>query len=177
MMGSIISNSMSEEDKYKPVKLEPTKAQCNCGAVKLTISNPRLVLACHCHDCRARTGADMALCLTSNGKDVKVEEAAGGQVVEFGKFHPDGSNKGPRVRFCKTCGTTTHYSSFGGAIIQVPLLLTGLKDKVDEPFFHMWKDSAVPTSKGIFERATVPVFDGLPTGKAMSDFMAIAKGE
>jgi hypothetical protein len=104
--------------EYNPINLEPTTAQCNCGAVKLELSNPRLVLACHCHDCRARTGASMALVVGSNGKDVKVE-AADDQVVEYGKFHPDGSRKGPRVRFCKTCGTTTHYSSFSDAIIQV----------------------------------------------------------
>lgn len=71
---------MSSETKYKPDALEPTTAKCNCGAVKLILNKPVLTLACHCRDCRARTGAPAAVCITSKGKDVDVE-AEESQVV------------------------------------------------------------------------------------------------
>jgi hypothetical protein len=47
---------------------------------------------------------------------------------------------------------------------------------MEEPFFHMNKESALPMSNCAFEKATVPVFDGTPSGKPMEDFMAVAKG-
>ena len=169
-------NNEEEEAKYKPPQLEPTTAQCNCGAVKLTLSNPKLTMACHCHDCRARSGAAMAQVVTSKSSDVTIDTTAKDQISIFGKFHPDGSNKGPRVNFCKTCGTNTHFTSFGGKVIQVPIHLTGLKDTLqDASSFHLWASSAVPTSQAIFDNTSVPVFEGMPTGAPMEAFMALIK--
>ena len=35
-----------------------TKAQCNCGAIKLALPGPSsLVVACHCIECQRRTGS------------------------------------------------------------------------------------------------------------------------
>ena len=53
--------------------------------------------------------------------------------------------------------------------------LTGLRFDIKEPGFHMWKDSSVPTSSSMLENATVCVFDGLPSGPALDDFMNVIK--
>lgn len=168
------SSDEEQAAKFVPQTLEPTTATCNCGAVELELKNPQMTMACHCHDCRGRNGTLAAYLVTSKSADVIVAKGDD-NITTFGKSHPDGSNKGPRVCFCKTCGTHTHYKSFGGAVTQVPLCLTAIKDQIQDVGLHIWKSSSVPCSKGIFESAQVPVFDGLPSGAPMDAFMAIIK--
>jgi hypothetical protein len=80
--------------------------------------------------------------------------------------------------FCKTCGTTTHYTAWGGKVVQTPLCLTGLKDTVDMVGFSVWASSSVPCSKGDrgLDAAATHVFDGMPNGAALDAFMSVIKG-
>ena len=43
-----IAAMASNNKEFQKVDLEPTTAQCNCGAVKLKLNNPQLTMACHC---------------------------------------------------------------------------------------------------------------------------------
>jgi hypothetical protein len=97
--------------QFTPQELEPTTAQCNCGAVKLTLSRPQLTLACYCHDCRGRTGAPAAFMVMSRGDDVTIV-AEEGQITSFGKKHPDGKNKVCFVLF--HCAVHVHVCGWGG---------------------------------------------------------------
>ena len=76
-------------------------AQCNCGALTLTLSGPsRLVIACHCVDCQRRTGAPFgvgafypveAVAISGAAKEFTRDAASGGRVHNY---------------FCPNCGST-----------------------------------------------------------------------
>jgi hypothetical protein len=80
------------------------KAQCSCGAVTLSLSEPsRLVVACHCIDCQRRTGSPFGVGAFYPAEDVTVS----GTAKEFTRV-ADSGGKVHRY-FCPNCGSTVYW--------------------------------------------------------------------
>lgn len=82
------------------MKPKAYKSSCHCGAVQVTISNiPEFINQCNCSLCRKSGGAWGYY----NPSDVKI----GGETL--GYVRTDIPNPAVQVRFCGTCGSTTHW--------------------------------------------------------------------
>jgi len=81
-------------------------AQCNCGALTLTLSGPsRLVIACHCVDCQRRTGAPFGV-----GAFYPVEAVAiSGTAKEFTRAAASGGRV--HTYFCPECGSAVYWKA------------------------------------------------------------------
>ena len=81
-------------------------ARCSCGALSLRLAEPsKLVVACHCLDCRRRTGAPFGV-----GAFYPVDNVAvSGTAKEFTRDSAS-SNK-VHTYFCPNCGSTIYWKA------------------------------------------------------------------
>jgi len=82
----------------------PLSARCLCGAASLQINSlPLRVSACHCNDCRRRTGSLFSAQARFHRSDVELS----GSFVSY--IHP--TDSGGTVSFyrCDKCLTTLYY--------------------------------------------------------------------
>ena len=80
-----------------------TKAQCNCGAISLTLPGPsQLVIACHCIECQRRTGAPFGVGAYYTVAEVTIA----GTAKEY--VRDTASGRKFRSYFCPDCGSTVY---------------------------------------------------------------------
>ncbi len=94
----------------------PWQAQCLCGQVQITISEPPVAsFACHCRDCQKLTGSaySLTLMLPAHGFKAKGE-------TEIGGLHRDSL----RHHFCTYCKNWLYTDGFAEGLVNFrPTLL------------------------------------------------------
>ena len=123
--------------------------QCHCGAIKFTATvDPAKVIACHCEDCQAFSGAPFRTVLP-----VPV-----GNVTLFGKpkVYVKVAESGTRraQAFCSTCGTQLYATE-----PETPKVLNIRLGCVNEraqlpPMIQIWGQSAMPWLQSL---SSVPI--------------------
>ncbi|MCB1740191.1 MAG: GFA family protein [Gammaproteobacteria bacterium] len=79
-------------------------ARCSCGAVSVSVSaEPYAVVACHCSDCRRRTGAPFGVGVYFDRAQVSISGATG--CFE----RPAAEGRKVRNYFCTTCGGPVYW--------------------------------------------------------------------
>ena len=81
-------------------------AQCACGQASITLAGqPRFVGACHCDNCKRRTGSAFGVSAYFDRSDV-VRTAGETRVYAF---HHTEANHDQARHFCSECGTTLYW--------------------------------------------------------------------
>lgn len=81
-------------------------AQCACGALRLTFSEPpQLTALCHCFACQRRTGAPFS---ANAFYSIECFEISG-PATEFVRIGDSGREV--RMYFCPTCGSTVYWKA------------------------------------------------------------------
>jgi hypothetical protein len=93
-------------------------ASCRCGQLRATVTgDPVRVSACHCLDCKKRSGSAFAVQARWPGDRVKIE----GQSKTWVNI----ADSGNRITFsfCPDCGSDVHYEIDGkfDGLIAIPL--------------------------------------------------------
>ena len=106
------------------------KASCRCGQLRAIVSGePVRVSACHCLNCKKRSGSSFAVQARWPSEQVRIE----GQSREY-KQVADSGNWG-EFHFCPDCGSDVHYEIDGkfddkfNDLVAIPL------GAFDDPFF------------------------------------------
>lgn len=114
--------------------------KCHCGAVSFSaMVDPARVLACHCSDCQAFSGAPFRAVLPVPAEDVSIS----GHAKHYVKVAESGNR---RVQaFCPECGTQL-YATEGDGPPKVLNLRLGCVDQRAQlpPVAQIWGDSAMP---------------------------------
>lgn len=80
---------------------------CLCGAVKFTTTgDPIRAMACHCTNCKLRTGAPYGIGVYFEESAVSFE---GGELNSF-QFTTDTTGRWIQNEFCAQCGTTVSWT-------------------------------------------------------------------
>lgn len=109
---------------------------CMCGAVRVRANGkPMGVVYCHCHDCRASSGAPVSLFAGYRAEQ-----------VEWSRGKPKGYRSSETVvrSFCPHCGTPLSYKDGGlPGEVYVPI---GVFDAPEafEPEVHDWASQRIP---------------------------------
>lgn len=83
-----------------------TNAQCACGALRLTFSEPpQLTALCHCSACQRRTGSPFGANAFYSIDSVEIS----GPSTEFVRTAESGRKV--RMHFCPTCGSTVFWKA------------------------------------------------------------------
>ena len=101
-------------------------ASCRCGQLKATATGePVRVSACHCLNCKKRSGSAFAVQARWPADQVAIE----GRSSTFVMFGDSGN--GATFHFCPECGSDVHYEIVGkfDGLVAVPL------GAFDDPFF------------------------------------------
>ena len=101
-------------------------ASCRCGQLTVIVSGePVRVSACHCLNCKKRSGSAFAVQARWPAEQVKIE----GRSKSFVKVADSGNRA--TFHFCPECGSDVHYSNEGvfDDLIAIPL------GAFDDPFF------------------------------------------
>ena len=101
-------------------------ASCRCGKLKATTTGePVRVSACHCLDCKKRSGSAFAVQARWPEAQVQIE----GQSKSWGNV----ADSGNRItfHFCPECGSDVHYEINGkfDGLVAIPL------GALDDPYF------------------------------------------
>ncbi len=82
------------------------KVECCCGQASLEVSGKAAVsAACHCNDCKKRTGSAFGVSIYFYKEDVKVCDG------EYQVYSIDKEGLRQKRYFCKKCGSTTHWET------------------------------------------------------------------
>ena len=101
-------------------------ASCRCGQLRATVTgDPVRVSACHCLNCKKRSGSAFAVQARWPADQVRIE----GRSNSFVKAGDSGNRA--TFHFCPECGSDVHYSNEGvfDDLIAIPL------GAFDDPFF------------------------------------------
>ncbi len=101
-------------------------ASCRCGQLKATVTGePVRVSACHCLNCKKRSGSAFAVQARWPKEQVAIE----GRSKSFVKVADSGNRA--TFHFCPECGSDVHYSNEGvfEDLVAIPL------GAFDDPFF------------------------------------------
>ena len=80
---------------------------CQCGAVKfVTTGEPVRAMACHCANCKLRTGAPYGIGVYFEDSAVEFES---GELAQY-KYTSDTSGRWIQNEFCTQCGTTVSWT-------------------------------------------------------------------
>ena len=111
-------------------------ASCRCGQLRATVAGePVRVSACHCLDCKKRSGSAFAVQARWPADQVRIEGHS--------KIHVNVADSGNRVtfHFCPDCGSDVHYDIDGkfDGLVAIPL------GAFDDPFslaprFSVWEE-------------------------------------
>jgi hypothetical protein len=114
-------------------------ASCRCGQLKATVTgDPVRVSACHCLNCKKRSGSAFAVQARWPSDQVRIE----GGSKTFGKVADSGNRA--TFHFCANCGSDVYYEIDGkfddkfNGLIAIPL------GAFDDPFalqprFSVWE--------------------------------------
>ena len=114
-------------------------ASCRCGQLKATVTgDPVRVSACHCLNCKKRSGSAFAVQARWPSDQVRIE----GGSKTFGKVADSGNRA--TFHFCANCGSDVYYEIDGkfddkfNGLIAIPL------GALDDPFvlqprFSVWE--------------------------------------
>ena len=114
-------------------------ASCRCGQLKATVTgDPVRVSACHCLNCKKRSGSAFAVQARWPSDQVRIE----GGSKTFGKVADSGNRA--TFHFCANCGSDVYYEIDGkfddkfNGLIAIPL---GAFDDpfVLQPRFSVWE--------------------------------------
>ena len=105
-------------------------ASCRCGQLRVTVTGqPVRVSACHCLDCKKRSGSAFAVQARWPKNNVRIE----GQSRNFAKVADSGNRA--TFHFCADCGSDVHYEIDGkfddkfNDLVAIPL------GAFDDPYF------------------------------------------
>ena len=101
-------------------------ASCRCGQLKATATGePVRVSACHCLNCKKRSGSAFAVQARWPSDRVRIE----GRSKTFVKVADSGNRA--TFHFCPECGSDVHYTNEGvfDGLVAIPL------GAFDDPFF------------------------------------------
>ena len=118
--------------------------QCHCGAISFTaLVDPTKVIACHCADCQAFSGAPYRAVLPTPAGDVNLI----GTPKHYVKLAESGNR---RVQaFCADCGTQL-YACEADTPAMMNLRLGCIKERASLPPAHqIWGESAMPWLKDL----------------------------
>lgn len=80
---------------------------CQCGAVRFfTSDTPVRAVACHCTNCKLRTGSPYGIGVYFKDEDVEFTQ---GEVHSY-EFKSNTSGRWLRNEFCPTCGSTVSWT-------------------------------------------------------------------
>ena len=101
-------------------------ASCRCGRLKATVSGePVRVSACHCLNCKKRSGSAFAVQARWPAGQVTIE----GRSASFVKVADSGNSA--TFHFCPECGSDVYYENNGkfDGLVAIPL------GAFDDPYF------------------------------------------
>jgi hypothetical protein len=116
--------------------------QCHCGAISFTaLIDPAKVVACHCTDCQAFSGAPYRAVAFSTAENFHIT----GKAQHYVKTAASGN---PRAQgFCGNCGTNL-YSTEPDAPKVFGIRLGCVNERAQlEPTVQVWGNSAMPWLK------------------------------
>ena len=78
---------------------------CACGEIRFALADhPAFVLACHCNECKKRTGSDYGVSVVSESANVALFEGETKTYLRTGD-----SGREIAYEFCPKCGTTVRW--------------------------------------------------------------------
>ena len=113
--------------------------QCHCGAITFTaVIDPKMVIACHCTDCQAFSGAPFRAVLPVPAEEVSLV----GNPKQYVKVAASGNRRAQA--FCAECGTQLYATE-----PDIPKILNIRLGCVNEraelpPTVQIWGNSEVP---------------------------------
>jgi len=78
--------------------------ECSCGSVRFTINDFLYLLACHCNECKKRTGSAFGLSVVVEKEDI---ENFQGETKTFTRKAESG--RPVSYEFCPNCGSTLRW--------------------------------------------------------------------
>jgi hypothetical protein len=113
--------------------------QCHCGAISFTaLVDPSKVIACHCADCQAFSGAPFRAVLPAPAEGVSWS----GMPRQYVKVAASGNRRAQA--FCADCGTQL-YASDPESPTVLNLRLGCVNERAQlPPAVHIWGQSAMP---------------------------------
>ncbi len=138
----------------------PWQAQCLCGQVSMTISEPPMAsFACHCRDCQKLTGGAYSLTLMLPAHGLQSEGE-----TEIGGLHRDGL----RHHFCTYCKNWLYTDGFAEGLVNFrPTLLNDASWVI--PFAETFTCERLPAAQTGAEMS----FERFPDE---SEFPAVVEG-
>lgn len=124
--------------------------QCHCGAVSFTaLVDPSKVIACHCEDCQAFSGAPFRAVLPTPAENVSLS----GEPRHYVKVAASGAR---RVQaFCANCGTQL-YSTEPDSPKVLNFRLGCVNERAQLfPVVQIWGQSAMPWLQSL---STLPIY-------------------
>ena len=118
----------------------PLEGGCICGKVRYRVSDmPLAVFACHCNNCKRRTGSSFSLSMLTLRKDFA---QISGETIWCDV--PGGSGAMHRQQICRTCLTRTHSEML--AYLEVINVRPGTLDAPEMvmPVAQTWTSLALP---------------------------------
>ena len=125
---------------------------CHCGAIRYQVSgDPVFSAVCHCHDCRANSGAVAVAWISFPATALAVIR---GRTVEYA------SSENVQRHFCGTCGTGLFYFNEEFLPGLVDIQLTTFDHAADiPPQMHLQMAEALPWEDQL---GLLPRFDRYP---------------
>jgi hypothetical protein len=113
--------------------------QCHCGAISFSaVVNPLKVIACHCTDCQAFSGAPFRAVVLVPAEDVSLI----GEPKQYIKVATSGNRRAQA--FCAECGTHL-YATEADAPKTMNIRLGCINERAQlPPAVQIWGKSAVP---------------------------------
>jgi hypothetical protein len=113
--------------------------QCHCGAISFTaLIDPSKVIACHCADCQAFSGAPFRAVLPVSAQNVSLT----GAPRHYVKVADSGNRRAQA--FCPECGTQL-YACDPESPTVLNLRLGCVNERAQlPPVVHIWGQSALP---------------------------------
>lgn len=114
--------------------------KCHCGAVSFTATvDPKRVLACHCADCQAFSGAPFRAVLPTPVESVVMT----GTTKHYVKVAASGNKRAQA--FCPECGTQLYATEGEGSPKVLNFRLGCIEQRAQlVPVAQIWGESAMP---------------------------------
>jgi hypothetical protein len=122
-----------------PRRFMHISGQCHCGAISFTaLIDPSKVIACHCADCQAFSGAPFRAVLPVSAQNVSLT----GAPRHYVKVADSGNRRAQA--FCPECGTQL-YACDPESPTVLNLRLGCVNERAQlPPVVHIWGQSAMP---------------------------------
>jgi hypothetical protein len=111
-------------------------ASCRCGQLKATVTgDPVRVSACHCLNCKKRSGSAFAVQARWPTQQVRID----GRSKTFDMVADSGNSA--TFHFCPDCGSDVYYENNGKFDDQVAIPLGAFDDPYSlNPRFSVWEE-------------------------------------